>query len=65
MKTAIVILVAALCVATLVPATAVADPNPCPQNCTPPALCGWAPDIRKDTVGWAEWAAECATDQLP
>lgn len=59
MKTAIVLLVAALTLVTFVPTPAAAEPGPCPSKCEPPVPCGWAPDIRKDPVGWAEWAAGC------
>jgi hypothetical protein len=57
MKSATILVLLGLAALAFVPATALADP--CPSNCTPPVPCGWAPDIRKDPVGWAEWAAEC------
>lgn len=58
MKTVTLLVLVGLVALTFVPATAVAE-GPCPSNCTPPEPCGWAPDIRKDPVGWANWASDC------
>lgn len=62
------VLIATLLATTLllaVPGLAAAAPDgPCPSDCEPPALCGWAPDVRKDPVGYAEFWADCAGDLL-
>ncbi|HEX2021526.1 MAG TPA: hypothetical protein VHH36_02355 [Candidatus Thermoplasmatota archaeon] len=47
--------------ATLLPAAA-AEPGPCPgggYSCEPPYPCGWAPDVRRDPVGYVEWETRC------
>lgn len=33
--------------------------GPCPSNCTPPEPCGWAPDPRKDPMGYVEFWTDC------
>lgn len=39
--------------------------GPCPQSCTPPEPCGWAPDIRKYPLQWVAWARACVDDVSP
>lgn len=41
---------------------ALAEPGPCPgggYSCSPPLLCGWAPDPVRDPVGYATFWPNC------
>jgi hypothetical protein len=55
----ILLALALVATATILPVAAAAPEDPCPNHCTPPYPCGWAPDVRKDPVGYANWAVRC------
>jgi hypothetical protein len=65
MKLAIALSLGLVALAFTVPVAA-AEPGPCPgggYSCSPPILCGWAPDVKKDPVGYAEFWVECLADR--